>query len=119
VLEKSLVRTYLAERYLPQPAGQRFAQAVADAEHIANGTGLRLVTSMLLPGHELALFLDQAPSLEVDVDAHRQPGVLIDRIAEAVHQERPVRSYGWADSARLDREYGHARGTQSAWARVG
>jgi hypothetical protein len=69
-------------------------QAVADAEHVANGTGLRLVTSMLLPGDELALFLFQAPSLEVVVDAHHQAGVLIDRIAEAVHQERPVRRRG-------------------------
>jgi hypothetical protein len=71
---------------------ERFAQAVTEAERVDGSADVAFLRSMQLPGDELALFVFQAPSIDVVIDAHRRAQLSINRITEAIDHAGTVGS---------------------------
>ena len=75
---------YLVELYTvadPDPA------ALA---HLGDGTAVRYLRSILIPGDETCLHLVEAGSAEHVADAFEQAGLAADRIVEAVGLQAPT-----------------------------
>jgi hypothetical protein len=82
------VATYLVEVYLPELRSGEVRQAVvrlraAAAELTREGTPVRHLRAIFVPGDELCLHLFEGPSAEVVGEAGRRVGVNFERIVEA------------------------------------
>jgi hypothetical protein len=82
------VATYLVEVYLPELRSGEVRQAVARlraaaAELTGEGTPVRHLRAIFVPGDELCLHLFEGPSAEVVGEAGRRVGVNFERIVEA------------------------------------
>ena len=75
---------YLVELYTVEGPDAAFAR-------IADGTAVRYLRSILIPGDETCLHLVEADSAERVSEAFEQAGLVADRIVEAVDLQRRKR----------------------------
>jgi len=87
------VGKYLVELYLPRTGSGGLpraaaARARAAAEELAgDGTPVRYLRSIFVPGDELCFLLYEGPSAEAVGEAARRAGITFERIVEAADDE--------------------------------
>ena len=74
---------YLVELYTVRDPG------IAVLARLGDGTSVRYLRSILIPGDETCLHLVEADSAENVADAFEQAGLAADRIVEAVDLQAP------------------------------
>lgn len=81
--------TYLVERYWPGVTSEQLLQALDRGRRVieqmcAEGTLVRDITSVLIPGEEVAFSVYQGPSAEAVRQLNERAGIRVSRIVEAI-----------------------------------
>jgi Protein of unknown function (DUF4242) len=83
------VPTYLVERYWPGVTSELLLEALSRGRRVieqmsAEGTRVRDITSVLVPGEEVVFSVYQGPSVEAVRQLNERAGIRVSRIVEAI-----------------------------------
>lgn len=81
---------YMVERFLPQITNEQLVAAAARAKSTTaqmtkEGTPIRYLRSIFVPGEEKCFCLFDAPSAELVEEANERAQIPFDRVVEAIH----------------------------------
>ncbi len=81
--------TYLVERYWPGVTSELLLEALSRGRRVieqmsAEGTRVRDITSVLVPGEEVVFSVYQGPSAEAVRQLNERAGIRVSRIVEAI-----------------------------------
>lgn len=81
---------YMVERFLPQITNEQLVAAAARAKSTTaqmteEGTPIRYLRSIFIPGEEKCFCLFDAPSAELVEEANERAQIPFDRVVEALH----------------------------------
>jgi len=86
---RTSVPTYLVERYWPGVTGELLFEALSRGRRVieqmsAEGTRVRDITSVRIPGEEVVFSVYQGPSAEAVRQLNERAGIRVSRIVEAI-----------------------------------